>query len=254
MDFLVDKLQFLGLNEREIKVFTTLSTFGRMKMTKIASRSGLPRTTVDAIVRRLCEQGLVVQETVGKHFEYSVELNHVADTLDWLEKRLRSRGVESKNNDIYDEKIVNKCSEESVKQAFSARAGDRCRILLARTYEGLDDAVNRFTEYVSYAVVTNTRLELLACSQVADTIQHNGIRGVELDDPNLIRLNVVPGTYCMFQTDTIIFPDRVLMRDIHSGGVQEVVDNGVVETMKHLLDIACETGWIVNLAAWVREA
>ncbi|MBP9760370.1 MAG: helix-turn-helix domain-containing protein [Candidatus Pacebacteria bacterium] len=89
MTVITDQLTFLGLKDREIRVFTALSTFGRMNMTKISSRAGLSRTTVDAIVRRLMGQGLVAQEKVSGHFEYAVKLHEVADRLDWIEKRLR---------------------------------------------------------------------------------------------------------------------------------------------------------------------
>lgn len=253
MDFLVDKLRFLGLNEREVKVFTTLSAFGRMKMTKIAARSGLPRTTVDAIIRRLQGQGLVVQEVVGNHFEYSVRLDHVADTLNWIEKRLRPR-LTGEFEEKHDEKIVNSLDSESkslIDHAFHERRGDRTRVLLARTPQGLNNAIARFCEYVGYAARTNTKLEILTCAQVADEIQSTGITGVSWSDPNLIRLNVVPSSYCRTDSDIVVFPDRILMRNISTDDVQSVTDEKVVETMKHLVDIACETGWSVNLSAWV---
>jgi hypothetical protein len=236
MDFLVDKLRFLGLNEREVKVFTTISAFGRMKMTKIAARSGLPRTTVDAI---------------EKHYEYSVELNRVADTLDWLENRLRPRNTLEKEIDtVNDEKIVINKDTYSIESSFKERSGDRTRILIARTPDGLDDAHRRINEYVGHAAATGTKLEMLVCSQVADAVQKRGVGTVTWKDPNLIRLNVVPAAYCAFHADTIIFPDRVLIRDIYSGAVQGIRGDAVVETMKHLLSIASETGWSVNVSAW----
>jgi len=252
MDFLVDKLRFLGLNEREVKVFTTISAFGRMKMTKIAARSGLPRTTVDAVVRRLVGQGLIHQEEVGKHFEYTVELNRVADTLDWLENRLRPRkGIEK--DAINDENIVINDKTCSIESSFQERSGDRTRILIARIPDGLDDALQRIREYVSYAAATGTKLEMLACSHVADAVQKRGVGSSTWNDPNLIRLNVVPAAYCAFHADTIIFPDRVLIRDIYEGTVQGIRGDAVVETMKHLLAIASETGWSVNLSTWVSQ-
>jgi len=256
MDFLVDKLRFLGLNEREVRVFTSLSTFGRMKMTKIASRAGVPRTTVDAIIRRLVEQGLVTQEKIGSHFEYSVELEKVADTLDWIEKRLRTKDKisdEPASDDIIDEKIVIKDPKGydcSIERAFNERAGDRLRVLLARTPEGLEDALRRLIAYVRHAATTNTRMEILLCSQVADAIKSRGIQDISWPDPNLIRLNVVPGSYCRTESDIFIFPDRVLLHNIRNNDIQCEWDVNVVESMKHLLDIACETGWSVNLAVW----
>jgi len=257
----MDKLSFLGLNEREIRVFTALSTFGRMKMTKIAARAGVPRTTVDAIVRRLIEQGLVKKEKVRNHFEYAVVLNEVADTLDWIEKRLRTKrekGTEPKileqSRNINDENIVEKDSNIalcSIPNAFNERSGDRTRVLLARRPDDIHDALMRVKEYVTLAAQTNTKLEILACSFVADSVKEQGIQGVSWDDPNLIRLNIVPASYCRAESDVLIFPDRVIVRDILGAHREEVQEPHTVEAMKHLLDIACEAGWSVNLSSWL---
>ena len=255
MDFLVEKLRFLGLNDREVKVFTTLSTFGRMKMTKIASRSGLPRTTVDAIVRRLLEQGLVLQERIGNHFEYSVDLHKVADTLDWIEQRLRPRvvGGEKKETRIISDDNIVRNDTQALEKSFKERAGDRVRILLARTPDDLEDALRRLSEYVGYATTTGTKLEILACAQVADAIQKVGIGKHAWEEPSLIRLNVVPSAYCRWGDDTVVFPDRVLVRSIHTGSVEGIHNRRIVETMKHLLDIANETGWSVDLLTWLNQ-
>lgn len=261
MDFLVDRLKFLGLNGREIRVFTMLSTFGRMNMTKTASRAGLPRTTVDAVIRRLVEQGLIVRERVDNHFEYSVQLNSVADTLGWIEDRLRPKDTKDFGGTISslknDDKIVKSYIKKEcldVESAFKERAGDRVRVLLARTPDGLADAKSRFMEYTRNATETNTKLEILACSQVADAIQNADERYMRPMDKNLIRLNVVPSSYCRSGSDILVFPDRVLMRSIRDGKVAGVMTPEVVEAMKHLLEIACETGWSINLAAWIAEA
>ena len=255
MDFITDKLSFLGLSEREIRVFSALSTFGRMKMTKIASRAGLPRTTVDAIVRRLIEQGLVKQERILKHFEYSVELNDVANTLDWLESRLRTDNTKnSESEKINDENIVINAEVTdamAIKRAFKERAGDRSRILLARQPGDIRSALARFEEYIREAVVTGTKTEVLVCSFVADSIKEQGVENLTWDDPNLIRLNIVPSSYCRADSDVIVFPDRVLVRDILGTEVREIVDAKTVESMKHLLYIACETGWSINLSSWL---
>ena len=255
MDFLVDRLRFLGLNEREVRVFTALSTFGRMNMTKVAARAGVARTTVDAIIRRLVEQGLVTQSRVENHYEYSVELEKVADTLDWIEQRLRPKdGTKNLDNPTSyknDDKFVKIDDNCSIQDSFSQRAGDRSRVLLARTPEGLQDALRRLTEYVRHSATTGRKLEILTCSHVADAVKEVGVQGISWDNPNLIRLNVVPSSYCRTESDIVIFPDRALARNIHTNEVKVVRDADVVEAMKHMIDIACETGWSVNLSAWV---
>jgi predicted transcriptional regulator len=252
VSFLIDKLNFLGLNEREIKVFTTLSTFGRMKMTKIASRSGLPRTTVDAVIRRLITQGLVFQETIGKHFEYSVGAEAIADTLNLIEKGFRPRMtnfVESRNNDENNVNVLLTTGDsDCIKSSFDERRGDRTRVLLARTREGLQNAVDRFLEYVTHAAHTGTVLEILTCSHVADEIQRVGVRDVSWTDPNLIRISIVPGAYCQTIADTVVFPDRIILRNIEGDGLTLIHEPHIVEILKHLVEIACESGWSVNLS------
>ena len=86
--FVVDQLSLLGLNQREIKVFTLLATFGPLTVTKTAGRTGLPRTTVDAIVRRLEVSGLTSRIQVGKHWEWRVNLEEVTKKLSLLTTKL----------------------------------------------------------------------------------------------------------------------------------------------------------------------
>jgi len=70
MQKFVENLATLGLRKREIKVLTTLHVFGRLNVTKLAERSKLPRTTVDAILRRLQEKGYVRRVAIGGHAEW----------------------------------------------------------------------------------------------------------------------------------------------------------------------------------------
>lgn len=73
MDIFLKNLESLGLNQREITVYTTLTVFGKLSITKLAGRSRLPRTTVDAIVRRLAERGFVKKVRVGKRFLWEAQ-------------------------------------------------------------------------------------------------------------------------------------------------------------------------------------
>lgn len=88
MQFVIDQLKLLGLNEREIKIFTTLVAFGQMGMSNIARKANLPRTTVDAAVKRLVEQGLIEVFHVKRHKEYAVDLTKVTKKLTELNLNL----------------------------------------------------------------------------------------------------------------------------------------------------------------------
>ncbi len=263
MDFVVDQLKFLGLNDREVQVFTAISTFGRMKMTKIASRASLPRTTVDAVVHRLLKQGLISKEKVQGHYEYSVILDEVADKLDWIEKRLRP----SSNQDQEDKKKIEKRNIENdeknviignvrndIFNSMHVHSGDRVRLMLSYGHGELEDIVNRFAMYTELAIKNNLIFEILLCSKVADALHNRKIKIFAPDNVNAIRLNIVPATYCIAQADLLVFRDGVLIVNPEKETTEKIEHKMIVEINKHLIDVACETGWSVNLVAWLNRS
>lgn len=262
MDFIVDKFKLLGLNEREIRVFTALGTFGRMNMTKIASRSGLPRTTVDAIVRRLLKQGLISKEKVRGHVEYIMSPDDVADKLDWVEQRLRPK-KELEENDVKegsfdeiftDEKNVIKTdSFESIGLKMESHSGERVRLMFSHEFGELDERSSRLIKYIELAVQSKLKFEILLSSKMADAIRDREEEVTLPADANLIRLNVVPTSYGTVDTDMIIFRNSILLINPDKFTVEHIKHPTVVETSKHLLGVACETGWSINLTAWLNE-
>lgn len=267
MGFLIEKLDFLGLNSREVRVFTALATFGRMNMTKVASRSGLSRTTVDAIVRRLLKQGVISKERVRGHYEYFVNTEEVANTLDWIEKRFRpntnvsselsGEKKEEGNNDAIkniDENIVKETKNVSIYEDISKEyKGDRVRILFSRGYKDIEDCIERFIEYVQVSLSYNFKLEVLLSASIADAlIGRDDIPTPSRDDS--VRLNVVPTVYSTGMHDMFIFRDRLILINTQEGKREHITHETIVETSKHLIEIACETGWSVDLVAWLNRA
>jgi hypothetical protein len=242
-------------------------------MTKVAERSGLARTTVDAIIRRLIDQGLVSRAKVGGHWEYEVGLDDVADKLDWIEQRLRPEtDAEYKSGtDVTtventekllegeppmvenDEKVVisGEAAQKVVEREFGLHDGERVRILLARSMSGVDESVARLAKYIEFSAVYQLKLEILACSHVGEALQEKRKCIPLPPNPDLVRLNMVPTAYCKADSDMIIFRDVACIIHVASGTVERVTALNIVEAMKHLLDIASETGWSINMSAWL---
>lgn len=65
-----ENLHILGLRKKEIAVYTTLSVFGTLNVTKIAQRAKVSRTTAGPILKRLKEKGLVREVRIGGHNEW----------------------------------------------------------------------------------------------------------------------------------------------------------------------------------------
>lgn len=247
MDFIVDQLKFLGLNDREIKVFTTVSTFGRMNMTKISSHSGLPRTTVDAIVRRLIEQGLFVQEKVKGHNEYSVHSDDVADKLGWIEQRIRPnrKAVTS------EEKVLCAYDESLLREEMKLHVGDRVRLMFSRNGDSVPVCIGRLNQYIEYATEHKIKLEILLGSQIADGMYKKGLNISTPENIGFVQLNIVPASYGVAETDMFVFRDVVFIVHVKSGRIERITNTSIIELSKHLIGVACETGWNINLPAWL---
>ena len=261
MNFVVDQFKFLGLNDREIRVFTAIGTFGKMNMTKIASRSQVPRTTVDAIVRRLLKQGLISKDKVDGHFEYFVQPTLVADKLDLLEQRLRPKNVfEGENN----AKITNEINDEKnviahdyidfLQTKFEQHHGDRVRLMLSHVQrEGEKSCIERLQTYVKLAVQERIMFEVLISPHMADDI--HGLKELfqSPSTPIDVRLNIVPAFYSILEHDVCMFRDSVVLIHPHKNTTEELVSITHVDVCNHLLTVASEVGWSVDLTTWLNE-
>ncbi len=239
MDFVLDQLKFLGLNKNEVQVFTAIATFGRMNMTKISSYSNLPRTTVDAIVRRLVKQGLVFKKRIGKHNEYYVDLNEMANKLNWIEKRLRSKKEEYVCN-----------TKDELKGVCSLHAGDRAHLLLSYGDGNLKKNVDRFVFYSKVIAENNMKFEVMLCSATANAVRDNKSSFTNTMHESLI-LNIVPTSYCNALTDVFVFRDKILLTNLDKKEVKIFDDKNIVELNKHLIKVASEVGWSISLNSWL---
>ena len=259
MQFLTDQLQFLGLKENEIRVFTALATFGQMPIADIARKSGVARSTIVGLLPRITAQGVVEQVIVGKHYEYTVNLENVAQRLDWLEKRLREKRID----DAPTEKAhtgtqqVPATSPErkgtDIQEAFAQHTGTRMQILLARDdAETLEHTLVRAEAYLSHITAHNVHAVLITCPTIADYLQKGLHKDALPEKPHMVRIHVVPRTHCATEHDVIAFHDIVLLCNIHTNEITTVTAYAAVETHNHLLRIARGVGWSVSVKEWVK--
>lgn len=246
MNFVIEQLSLLGLNGKEVRVFTTLSTFGRMNMTLLAQRAGLSRTTVDAIVRRLLKQGLIMQEKVAGHFEYKVELLEVSKQLQSLNRKLTVPNST-------DEKIVTNAHNAvgetyySIPSAFEYYKGERVRILMGQGDYGDKRATRRLSGYIGHVVRHRSKVEVVVSRHVAQVICAGGVKISKQVLPGCVTLTVVPTGHTTTHADILIFRDQVMIVDLLRGTIEHSVSAHLIEAMKHLFDIACEIGWSADL-------
>lgn len=273
MGFLVDQFKFLGLNDKEVRVFTVLATFGRMNMTKISSRAGLSRTTVDAIVRRLVDQKLVEKERVGGHQEYSVKLLDVADNLGQLEKRLRttsstgSLSVEQEKStpltkpaseyatptfscDIATVFCGHDSMHPMIEQAFHAHAGERATMLVAALSTS-KERMMRFEHCVSHARDAQIKLEILTTTDVSKGLSEYARQVLTFLADYDLRLNFLPPSFCFEQVDLVAFRDLVIVVDHKADVAERVESTRVVALTNHLLRVARESGWGMDIRMWL---
>lgn len=90
---LMESLQKLGLNEREINIYTTLLKYNPLQATKIAEKTGIDRATTYRIIQKLIKKGFASYFTKNnvKYFdatEPDMLLDYVNETKDEIEKLL----------------------------------------------------------------------------------------------------------------------------------------------------------------------
>lgn len=243
MAFVTDQLSLLGLNTREVRVFTALATFGPQKVSKVAARSGMPRTTADYILRSLVKQGIVTREKLKGRHQYRVDLNDVSLRLDALKERLGT--PETQVNARSNEKTVT-TSDEKIDVATLAKqyAGDRISILLGDVADtGVRLDVLR--AYVAAAAGCDVRAELFMSTHTSRLMR-------EYSD-------LLHETAWMARTSLLVLPrffldgiDVFLVRDaayaLRVGDATAEVVRGThsLEAYKALVISAREAGWPFN--------
>lgn len=248
--FVTNQLNLLGLNEREIRVFTALSTFGRMGMTQIAGRSGVSRTTVDYIVRSLIAQGIVSREKVGKHWEYSVVLADVAEKLHELQEKL---GHNRATGSV--EKIVSSSDpnlQSAVVDAFNCHGGERVSVLLG----SLATETHRVATIVHLLHTAHnnmSKLSILATRDVTKVFECHSRVLRDLYNEKLLVLSVLPSSFGVQGMDTISFRDEVLVVDYVKQGLERITGESAAGVVRHLLFIAHEAGWQIDLEPYLNN-
>lgn len=241
MTFVVDQLSLLGLNENEVRVFTALATFGQMNITTIAGRSGLPRTTVDAIVRRLVDQGVVSREKVVKHWEYAVGTSELAEKLDALEKKLLGTGSREPLG-MNDENIVVPTYQiGQVLEDVQAREAERGTVLLGEGAYAREIGLQVSRTGLEAGVLLDLVLHREAETLLKENLK--GVAGASQGTPT--EVTYLPGNL-MHDTATM-----VLLRDvvyIFGGEVFHVERHFRTVDMFHfLLHAARESGYTIDL-------
>ncbi len=253
MNFVVDQLAFLGLNEREVRVFTALCTFGRSNMTTLASRSGLPRTTVDAIVRRMVRQGIIEQVQVKGHYEYEVILNEISGKLESLRRKLEpgedaGQPVRRSN----DEKAVNNDLERgpSLRSMFLDHHGERATICIS---EDPDNArrVLSLTTLIRLSREADLRCDILLTADLAHALLpvHSDMRDA-LSGYD-VRLNLLPASFSVPNNDICVFRDVIILLGKGHTESKVIDDVDAVDAIDRLLFIARESGWGMDARTWL---
>jgi len=265
MDFVMDQLQLLGLNEREVRVFAALSTFGQQNMTSLAARAKVPRTTADAIVHRLIDQGLVCKNKVQRHYEYTVSLSDVHAKLERLQKRLSLSNADdvctsgettqqlNKHPQHTDEEIViTDCKRlhPQLLEDFVAHQGERATMLVSTLNSTLERVV-RLEHCFSYAHRASLKLDILTTVDIADSLSGYATELVALLAAYDLRLNILPPSFCIENIDLVVFRDLVLVVDHAAGLVERIEGARAVRAINHLLFVAREAGWGMDLKTWL---
>lgn len=219
-------------------------------MTKIASRSQLPRTTVDAIVRRLLKQGLITREKIRGHVEYEMKPEEVADKLDWIEQRLRPQAENATNDENI---VISEKYMDAVRKEMKMHEGERVKLMFSHNGDDRKESVSRLISYIGFAVEDKCKFEVLLSTTIADNLRDREVEVTLPRDANAVRLNVVPASYGSTDFDMLIFRDCILLVNPTKKTAELVRHTTVVEMSKHLLGVACETGWSINLTAWLNE-
>jgi predicted DNA-binding transcriptional regulator len=277
MAFLIDQFRFLGLNDNEVRVFTALSTFGQMNVTTIAKRAALPRTTVNSMMPRLVEQGLVNKVDVGKHHEYAVALADVADRLDQLEQRFRPTAREGRGGpatgpqacDDAGQRTVeiagaaqggpgsasdltegHELMHELVARAFEAHHGERAMVLIAALATP-EARMQRLKHCLAAARAADMKLEMLTTTNVTAALSSYARELTALLGSYDLRLDFLPPAFCIERTDVVAFRDLVVVID-HSTDVAERIESAqAVAVIDHLLRVAREAGWGMDMSMWL---
>ena len=114
-----------------------------------------------------------------------------------------------------------------------------------------EDRMTRFEHCIGYARKARVKLELLTTTDVAKGLSPHAKEILSLLVLYDLRLNFLPPSFCFDYIDVLAFRDVVLLINQHTEHAEQVVGTDQVLVYNHLLRVAREAGWGMDIRMWL---
>jgi DNA-binding MarR family transcriptional regulator len=271
MEFVINQLKLLDLNDREIKVFVSLITFGQMNMSDLSRKANLSRSTVQAVVGRLSEQGIVEARQVRKHKEYLVNTRQVTRKLSDLtlnlspDRKLEVLGSVSQGGSQAD--LTDSCAGihvlNGMHEVYSMyqellECAKIDRIYAIQGYESAKRAlhetprnflfevhrVQKRKEHVLEGIVSESILSLFDSCDIPTLESHMG---------RLTVVYVVSEEFLLSDMDIVISNKFTALYSFENENGVKITDQNIVRGMKDVYTLLAQSGEKIDLNAYIKR-
>jgi sugar-specific transcriptional regulator TrmB len=270
MEFVIDQLKLLDLNDREIKVFVSLVTFGQMNMSDLSRKANLSRSTVQAVVERLSEQGIVEARQVKKHKEYMVNVRQITRKLSDLTLNLSPRRKLEISESVLQKSIQTSSTVSctglrilsGMTEIYSLyqellECAKTERICAVQGYESAKRAltdtprnflfevhrVQKKREHILEGIVSESALSLFDSCDIPTLESHLG---------RLTIIYTVPEEYLLSDMDIVISGKFVAIYSFENENGMKITDKNILRGMKDMYTLLTQSGKRIDLNEYIR--
>lgn len=236
-------LKILGLEDKENIIIQALRDFGQLKPTNLAEKTGVKRTTINFLLKKLLNRDLITKIKVQGHFEW--QINNDAKIKKSINDLANYLSAEKNTTTIYTSPDIGVEILRGRKNILSAyqkvlEAGDNSRVFaiqgnksalagqfLEKSY--LNDIQNKFREY-------KIIIEGVIGEKSLAYFKNISSEELKIYKNRLIVVYVAPDFLVDFDSDILIFKKMVIIINFEKRIVLIIKNESIYEVILSLFE------------------
>ena len=251
----------LGLTKQELAVLNVLEVEKSVLVTKAAEVSGLPRTTVGFLLKKLKQRGLVEQIKVEQHKEWRIRSpEEISKKLQQICFKFNNTKNVLGNIASQNIEITAYSGHKNLKKAYGSMlvAGKNNRVFVIQGSLSAKASLKT----IDWDCITNLHKDFRQNRIVMEGLMNNktfklfkkfSALQIKSHLDRLVVLYVIPDEYLDFELDVIFFADKIYFIDVMDEKIIFIKNKRLVKAFKNLFYLAESFGKKVDLNNYLKD-
>lgn len=253
--------EILGLSAKEVIIINALTKSTSAKVTVIAQKTAIPRTTVEFLLKNLWRKGLVDKIKIANHYEWqkvndqelAVKFRHLINNLDFYSEVIGK--IEDKSLIIEVFQGENKILEAAGK-ILKFKTHERVYYIQSTTsaqYQTAHFAEEFYTNFQTKLKKSGIIMEVIAAEGILAYFDKLSKKGLESHLGRPIVSYLVPNQYVDFEADIIIHQNNVMIFNYKNESIILIKNNLISAIMMNFFELIMAHSRKVDLNEYIKN-